>query len=176
MHALWCWRESASLSLCPARSGLAALAGARYLSPTPDASSEVAASEVQLRTMSRIERIPTTSAPSTTMMCRKPPRTISLAACSSDQSGAARITSAVRCSRTRSSSGASSRPIGAQDVPFGDDAWPGLLLVDHDGGADAACGHSSSGLPQGVVGSGRDDNSGHRVAYVHDASFVVRNK
>ena len=39
-----------------------------YLSLAPDASSAVAPSAVQLRTMSRIERMPTTSAPSTTMM------------------------------------------------------------------------------------------------------------
>src|SRR5579872_1625025 len=55
------------------------------------ASSELAASAVQLLTMSRIDRIPTTSAPSTTITWRKPPRTISVAACSSDQSDVARI-------------------------------------------------------------------------------------
>ena len=53
------------------------------------ASREVAPSLTQQRTMSRIERMPTTSPPSTTITWRKPPFVISSAARSSDQSGAA---------------------------------------------------------------------------------------
>ena len=49
---------------------------------------------------------------------------------------------------------------------------PRLLLVDYDGGADAMRGHESSDLPQRVVGSGCDDDIGHRVAHVHGASFA----
>ena len=60
----------------------------------------------------------------------------------------------------------------AQDVPFGDDARPALLLIDHHGSPNSACCHLSSGLPQRMVRSGCYDHSGHRVAYVHDVSFV----
>src|SRR5436853_318755 len=55
--------------------------------------------------MSRIERTPTVSPPSTTTRCLKPPRTIASAARSSDQSGAAKVRLPERWSQTFSWSG-----------------------------------------------------------------------
>jgi hypothetical protein len=60
---------------------------------------------VQQRTMSRIERTPAVSPRSITTRWRKPPRTISSAARSSDQSGAAKVRFSERWSQTRSTSG-----------------------------------------------------------------------
>jgi hypothetical protein len=64
----------------------------------------------------------------------------------------------------------------AQNVPFGDDAWTGLLLVDDDGSSNAAFGHPPCGITQGVFGSDCKDDGGHRVAHMQDASSCIRNK
>ena len=117
--------------------------------------------------MSRIERTPTVSPPSTTTRWRKPPRTIASAARSSDQSGAAKVSvagevvadllgvgvlaGAERLERSRS-----------VRIP-----GPGLLGVDHDRRADAALGHQPGGLAKGVAGSDRQDRRAHSVPHLH---------
>ena len=80
--------------------------------------------------MSRTERIPAVSPPSMTTRWRKPPRTIATAACSSDQSGAAKTSSDVRWSATRSVSGSCPLRDRDQDVALGDDARPHAVGVD----------------------------------------------
>ena len=64
----------------------------------------------------------TVSPSSITTRWRKPPRTIATAACSSDQSGAAKTSSAVRWSATSSVSGILAAAERDQDVALGDDA------------------------------------------------------
>ena len=96
---------------------------------------QIAPSSVQQRTTSRTERIPTVSPRSTTIRWRKPPRTIAAAASSSDQSGAAKTTSRVRCSATSSRVGILPRAERDEDVALGDDPRAVAVGIHHDRGA-----------------------------------------
>src|SRR5437764_618178 len=73
--------------------------------------------------MSRTDNMPTTSSPSMTTRCRKPPRTIACAACSSVQSGAAKTRSLVRWSP------AASRPARRWGLLAASRADLGLALI-----------------------------------------------
>ena len=117
--------------------------------------------------MSRMDSTPATSPPSITTRWRKPPRTIAAAASSSDQSGAAKTRSEVRWSATSSASGSWPAPIDVEDVALGEDAGPGRLGVEHDGGADAALGHEPRGLAQRVAGPHGQDHRAHAVPDLH---------
>jgi hypothetical protein len=57
-----------------------------------------------------------------------------------------------------------------EDVALGDDAGPGLLGVDHDGGADAAPGHRVGGVAQGVPRIHGEDHLAHSGTNLHSTS------
>ena len=100
---------------CRARRGALAARTSRGIS-------DVAPSCTQQRTMSRIERMPTRSPPSTTTRWRKPPRTIASAARSSDHSGSAKVRLAERWSATFSVAGVLPGAERVEHVALGHDA------------------------------------------------------
>ena len=55
-----------------------------------------------------------------------------------------------------------------EDVTFGQDADASVFRVDHDGGADPACGHYARRLPQRVRWPDGKDEVGHAVSYLHE--------
>jgi hypothetical protein len=57
--------------------------------------------------------------------------------------------------------------VGVKDVALGDDAGTGLIVVDHDGGADAARGHSPGGFAQRMLRTDGHDDRVHSVSDAH---------
>ena len=161
-----CRHRELAVSPAPAASALRGVA--------PSGTSHVAPSSVQQRTMSRIDSTPTISPPSTTTRWRKPPRTISSAARSSDQSGAAKIRCAERWSWTLLGVGALPGADRVEDVALGDDPRAGLLGIDHDGRAHAALGHLPRGLAQRVVRADRQHHRAHSLANLHRVLSLLR--
>ena len=133
------------------RRGRDAAAPSRALAGT----SQIAPSSVQQRTMSRIDRMPAISPPSMTMRWRKPPRTIATAASSSDQSGAAKTTSDVRWSPTRSPSGSWPAPIDVEHVALGEDARARPSGSITTAAPTLRSRHQAGGLAQRVPGPDR---------------------
>ena len=121
--------------------------------------------------MSRIDRTPTVSPPSTTTRWRKPPRTISPAARSSDQSGAAKTSVWRQVVADALGVRILRRADRVEDVALGDDARARLLRIDHDGRAHAALGHLARGLAQGVVRPDGQDHRAHSLANLHATSL-----
>ena len=111
---------TAPLPATPMRTARAASAAA---TPTRAGSMpEVAPSEVQTRTMSRIESMPTSSLPSATTRWRMWRRDISIAARSRLQSGAAEMTVSVMCAPDELGVGVLAPAHRVEHVTLGDHA------------------------------------------------------
>ena len=123
--------------------------------------------DVQTRMMSRIERTPTTSPPSTITRWRIPRRAMSAAARSRLQSGAAVITESLMWSATRSASGSSPRPIETRTSRSLMIPGPGRLLVDDDRRADALLGHHPRRVAQRVTRPDGQNDLRHSLSYFH---------
>ena len=112
--------------------------------------------------MSRIERMPATSEPSSTITCRNPPRSLErpVRRRVDDVGGQVHPDELIV--------DALSNAVGVKDVALGDDARTAPFVLHHDGRAHASGGHPPRGFAQRVLRSDGDDDRVHSVPYQHD--------
>ena len=152
---------------CRSKRSPSAASAERLSPPQSGVIPDVAPSEVQTRTMSRIERTPTSSASSKTTRWRMPRRDISAAARSRLQSGAAAITPLAHVVGDQLDVGVLAGAERDQDVALGDDPGRRQLVVADQRRAGALLDHHRRRLAQGVRRADRQDHLRHPVPHLH---------